>query len=129
MALVAAAPAAASGSSGAGSSGAARGARRPARGSSRPDVEWADAEAQPPALDATFVGAKIAFHFPEHGWVEGVVIETNDDPEEVDEDQEMMANFIVEYDDGDVPHFLVVDGYSTLIDAPEGSWYVVGGQE
>ena len=88
--------------------------RRSRRGSTLPS-----SAPRSPSTSQTTAGWRVRSSSPE-----------NDDPEEVDEDQEMMANFIVSYEDGeDVPHFFVVDNYSALLDAPEGSWYVVGGQE
>lgn len=117
---------AAAGSSG-DSSAAGAGTARAARGSTRPDLEWAGADPNPPALDKTLVGRKIWFNFPDYGWVEGTVAEENFDVEETDGDE--VANFIVEYDDGDQGHDLQHSEYSARTDAPGGSWYVVRAQD
>ena len=123
------------GSSGSGGAGRGGASSRPereqpsrsARGAARPDVDWPDAQLDPPPLDNSLIGRKLAFHFPEHSWCVGEVIEPNDDDDEMDGDD--VANFIVEYDDDDQAHYLTHYEYSPAIDAPPGSWYVVRHEE
>ena len=47
----------------------------------------------------------------------------------MDDDQGQQANYIVEYEDGECPHYLHLDEYSCRMDARVGSWYVISGEE
>ena len=69
------------------------------------------------------MGATLLVKWPEYGWLQGVVTEKNEDPEEKDERGDVV-NWFVEYkdDDSEAGHALKIDDYNTKQKAKNWSW-------
>ena len=68
----------------------------------------------------------ILYHFPDFGWMQGVIVGPPDDENETDDDGDIV-NWVVYYeeDDSDVPTALFMQSYSSAEKAGPGSWCVI----
>ena len=81
----------------------------------------------PPAADEDLVGRSIMYNFDAAGWCQGEVVERVDDPEEVDEEIDHPANYLVYYtvDDTQVAHYLHPSEYSHVFPGLPRGWYLL----